>query len=79
MVPGYGTATLVTKDGRNITAIIMHESKTKLTLKLPNGKQETLALTEIKSRTKTQGMMLDLKDVIGVSDIRDLVAFLKSL
>jgi len=79
VVPGYGTATLVTKDGRNITAIIMHESKTELTLKLPNGKQEELALTEIKSRTKTQGMMLDLKDVIGVSDIRDLVAFLKSL
>ena len=57
----------------------MHESKTKLTLKLPNGKQEELALTEIKSRTKTQGMMVDLKNVIGVSDIRDLVAFLKSL
>jgi len=79
VVPGYGTATLVTKGGRSITAIIMHESKSQLTLKLPNGKQEILALSDIKSRTKTQGMMPDLKEVIGVNNIRDLVAYLKGL
>ncbi|MDG2170719.1 MAG: HEAT repeat domain-containing protein [Opitutales bacterium] len=79
VVPGYGTATFVMKDGRSITAIIMHESKMGLTLKLPNGNQEKLALTDIKSRSKAQGMMLDLNDVIGVSNIRDLVAYLKDL
>lgn len=72
--------TLVTKQGKSYTGLIKSETATSITVRMPEGKEETILRTEIDELT-TNGqslMPVGFEKSITVEQMSDLVSFLKN-
>ncbi len=79
VVSGYSSVTLTLEDGRSVTGTVMLETAETLTLRLSDGRQEAYAKTAIDARSQPSSTMPDIKSILGKREVRDLVAFLKTL
>ena len=79
IVAGYGLVTVQLDDGRSLTGTLVEEDEKELRIKLPDGKIETCAKSSILSQSQPVGVMPDVKTLVNKRQLRDLVAFLKSL
>jgi len=79
VAPGYGLITLTLKDGKNISAVLDQEDAKQIRLKLPDGKLQTVPVTQIASRTPPISVMPPMLGILTKSEIRDVVAYLASL
>ena len=76
---GYGIVTAKLNDNRIVSGTLLNKDKKRITIKLPNNSLEYLATSEIKSLSKPVGTMPDLKAILNLRQVRDLVAYLATL
>ncbi|HTN76211.1 MAG TPA: c-type cytochrome, partial [Pirellulaceae bacterium] len=76
---GFTAYTVLTSDGRSLTGLIVAESPTTLTLRLPQGKEEQLLRTDIEEliASKLSLMPQGLEKNISKQEFADLLAYLK--
>jgi putative heme-binding domain-containing protein len=79
VAPGYGLITLTLKDGKTLSAILDKEDAQSIRLKLPDGKLQTIPVTQIASRTPPISVMPPMLGILTKTEIRDVVAYLASL
>ena len=81
VAPQFVSWTLVTTDGRVLNGVIVYENRDKLTVEDAQGKQTSLANTDVELRTPQQKSLMPEKliDQMTVSEVRDLLAFLETL
>lgn len=76
---GYGTMTVVRKDGTSITGSPKSETAESVVLVLPDGKVETIAKANIASQTTPVSPMPPMGAILKPAEIRDLVEYLQQL
>lgn len=78
---GYEEYLLETADGREVTGILAKETPTTLTLRRRKGDEDTILRSSVKSlrSLSVSPMPEDLEKSIGVDEMADLIAFIKSL
>ncbi len=79
IAPGYGVVSVELTNGEMVSGMLMKDGKTAVTIKLPDSSVKTMNRAEIKTMSNPVGMMPDLKSVLTPREIRDLVAYLKTL
>ena len=76
---GYGIVTAKLNDNRIVSGTLLNKDENRITIKLPNNSLEYFATSEIKSLSKPVGTMPDLKAILNLRQVRDLVAYLATL
>ena len=76
---GYGIVTAKLNDNRIVSGTLLSKDKNRITIKLPNNSLVYFATSEIKSLSKPVGTMPDLKAILNLRQVRDLVAYLATL
>ena len=76
---GYGIVTAKLNNNRIVSGTLLNKDKNRITIKLPNNSLEYFATSEIKSLSKPVGTMPDLKAILNLRQVRDLVAYLATL
>lgn len=79
IAPGFGTIIVNLKDGSSQAGILVKEDSKKLELKDINGKVISIAISQIKDRTKPISGMPPLGALLSPTELRDLIAYLGSL
>lgn len=76
---GFGAYTAILSDGRTLTGLIVAESPTTVTLRMPQGKEESLLRSEIEElvASKLSLMPQGLEQNITRQEFADLLAYLK--
>jgi putative membrane-bound dehydrogenase-like protein len=76
---GFTAYQVVTHDGRSFTGQLVGESEAGITLRLPQGKEETIAQVDIEefSASKLSLMPQGLENTITRAEFADLLAYLK--
>lgn len=71
---------LVTKNGKSFTGLIKAETSTSITIRMPEGKEETILRSDIEDlKTSGQSLMpVGLEKTIDVQQMTDLITFLKN-
>ena len=78
--PKYNAQTLLLADGNVIQGVIKREDETTTVLINSDGKQLEIPTDEIEDVAKTKvSLMPDMTAVLSPSEVRDLVAYLKTL
>ena len=67
------------QDGRVITASILDENDTELSLKDTEGKTFKIAKADVKKRSQPTSPMPPMGEVIKARELRDLIEYLSSL
>ena len=84
-MPGYGITLVTLKNGESIGGTLLKEDAQSITLKLPNPDkpeeliERTISLSEIASRQPPISAMPPMGVLLTKREIRDLVAYLKTL
>lgn len=76
----YFGYTLITKQGRVLTGLIKSETASSITIRLPEGKEETVLRTDV-DELKSTGLSLmpvGFEKTITLEQMADLIAFLKN-
>jgi putative membrane-bound dehydrogenase-like protein len=76
----YFGYTLITQQGRVLTGLIKNETASSITIRLPEGKEETILRTDVEE-LKSSGLSLmpvGLEKTITVEQMADLIAYLKN-
>jgi putative heme-binding domain-containing protein len=78
IAPAYQTTTVVTKDGRNLTGLIVEDSEQRFVIRLPGEGEETVSRNNVKcTRVSKLSMMPEgIENVLAKKDLADLFAFL---
>ena len=79
VVPGYGITILTLEDGSSIGATLLDENEKELTLKMPDGKTETVPTSKVKERQPPMSAMPPIGLLMTKRELRDLVAYLAEL
>jgi putative heme-binding domain-containing protein len=79
LAPGFGLSTISLRDGTQISGTIDSETRESLALKLPDGSNKVIAISQILGRTPPISMMPPMLGILSPAEIRDVVAFLSSL
>jgi putative heme-binding domain-containing protein len=76
--PSYQITTVVTKDGRNLTGLIVEESDQRLVIRMPGEGEETVSRNNVKytHRSKLSMMPEGIENLLSKKDLADLFAFL---
>src|SRR5262249_17990440 len=76
--PGYQTVTVVTKDGRNLTGLVLEDNDQRIVLNMPGEGQETVPRNLVKyTRVSKLSMMPEgIETILTKKDLSDLFAFL---
>jgi putative heme-binding domain-containing protein len=76
--PAYQVTTVVTKDGRNLTGLVMEDSPERITIKLPGEGEETVPRSAVKYTHGSQLSMMPegIETLVDKKDLADLFAFL---
>ncbi len=71
---------LLTKSGKSYTGLIKAETSTSITIRMPEGKEETILRSDIEDlKTNGQSLMpVGFEKTINVEQMTDLIAFLKN-
>jgi putative heme-binding domain-containing protein len=76
----YFGYTLITKQGRVLTGLVKSETASSITIRLPEGKEETILRTDV-DELKSSGLSLmpiGLEKTITVDQMADLITYLKN-
>lgn len=76
----YFGYTLITKQGKVLTGLIKSETASSITIRLPEGKEETILRTDV-DELKSSGLSLmpvGVEKTITIEQMADLIAFLKN-
>ncbi len=76
---GYGMISLTKQDGSSIVATLRKETETELELRDTEGDTTKILVTEIAQRSPVVSTMPPMIGLLNKSEIRDLVAYLKTL
>jgi putative heme-binding domain-containing protein len=76
--PSYQSTTVVTKDGRNLTGLIVEDSEQRLVIRLHGEGEETISRNNVKyTRVSKLSMMPEgIENLLAKKDLADLFAFL---
>ncbi|MCA9114219.1 MAG: HEAT repeat domain-containing protein [Planctomycetaceae bacterium] len=76
---GFGSVALVLTSGKVVTGNLQAESPEAVTIQLATGEKRTIPQDEIEERSQPKSPMPDVKKVLSLREIRDLVAYLATL
>ena len=79
IAPGFGMMTVTKKDGSVIAGAPKSEDAKALVILLPDGKEQSVAIAEIASRTPPISSMPPMGAILKPEELRDLVEYLSSL
>jgi quinoprotein glucose dehydrogenase len=79
IAPGFGTLTVNLDDGRVLTGVLLEETKTAVTLQLPDGKKTTVPKEGIEKRSEIVSPMPSIDRTLTAREMRDLIEFLSTL
>jgi putative heme-binding domain-containing protein len=79
ITPGFVAYVLTTKEGRVLTGLVASETPTSVTLKQPQGKEETILRSDIEelAASKLSLMPQNLETQLSRQEFADLLAYLK--
>ncbi len=77
--PGYGFVTVMLKDGNALGGSLAKESPEAVTLRLPDGTEQTALRSDIATLTPPISIMPPMEGILQPREIRDLVAYLQTL
>jgi len=76
---GYGIVIVQLADGRTVSGTLIRKGGNSITIKLPDNSLEYFTASELKSQSKPVGTMPDLKTILNLRQVRDLVAYIATL
>jgi hypothetical protein len=79
VTPGYGVVALTLTNGETLTATLLDEDDKGATVKLATGETRTISRSGIEAITPPTSTMPPLGLVLQKSELRDLIAYLRSL
>ena len=79
VVPGFGNISVVLKNEETIVGSLAKEDKEALTLKLADGSQKIVKVSDIKSKTPPISSMPPMGAILKKHEIRDIIAYLQTL
>jgi quinoprotein glucose dehydrogenase len=79
IAPGFGLVSLTTKDGKALSAVLEKEDAKQVTLRLPDGKTQTVPRNQIATITPPMTVMPPMLGILTKPQIRDVVAYLAGL
>ncbi|EDM27062.1 hypothetical protein LNTAR_07454 [Lentisphaera araneosa HTCC2155] len=79
VVPGYGNVTVQMKNGDTLVASLVSQDEQTLVLKMADGKNKDFAMADVASVSKPLSSMPPLGTVLSKRDLRDIIAYLKTL
>jgi putative heme-binding domain-containing protein len=79
IAPGFGIVAITTKNGKSLSAILEKEDAKQVTLRLPDGKTQTVPRDQIASITPPMTVMPPMLGILTKLQIRDVVAYLAAL
>jgi len=77
--PGYGFVSVMLKDGTALGGSLAKESPEAVTLRLPDGSEQTALRSQIATLTPPISIMPPMEGILQPREIRDLVAYLQTL
>lgn len=78
IAPGYGTAILSLKDGKEVAGILMEETAESVRLKIRKDSLRNILKTDIQAREDLPSGMFNMGEVLDQKQIRDLVEYLSN-
>jgi putative heme-binding domain-containing protein len=79
VTPGYGLISITKKNGETLAATLLGEKAGSLRLRLPDGKEISLATSDIASQTPPVSIMPPMGVILNKRQIREVVAYLGTL
>jgi putative membrane-bound dehydrogenase-like protein len=79
IAPGYGLISIALKDGKSISGSLDKEDATRMTLRMPDGKTQSIPRAQIATATPPISVMPPMLGILTKPQIRDVVAYLASL
>ncbi|HVJ46441.1 MAG TPA: HEAT repeat domain-containing protein, partial [Luteolibacter sp.] len=79
LAPGFGLMTATLKNGTTAAGAIKEETAESLTLTLPDGTSQKVAVKDIASRTAPISTMPPMAAILSPAEIRDVVEYLATL
>ena len=76
IAPGYGMMSITTKSGSSIAGALKEETKTSVTLILPDKTETTVKTSDIATRTQPISAMPPMGEILSPNELRDITAFL---
>ena len=76
---GYGIVSAKLNNDRIVNGTLINKEENRITIKLPDNSLEYFEASEIKSLSKPVGTMPELKDILNLRQVRDLVSYLATL
>jgi len=76
---GYGIVSAKLNNDRIVNGTLMKKDENRITIKLPDNSLEYFESSEIKSLSKPVGTMPELKSILNLRQVRDLVSYLATL
>ena len=78
IAPGFGVVTVELKNGKTLSAVLIEENNTSLTLK-GDKQNEVIRKDQIVKRINAASSMPEMKYILSKKEIRDIVSFLSEL
>jgi putative heme-binding domain-containing protein len=76
IAPGFGAVSVKLKNGRTVDGLLREERARQLVIEDASGARQTVAVTDIASRTNAPSAMPPMGAVLKPHEIRDLVEML---
>ncbi len=76
IAPGYGMMSITTKSGSSIAGALKEETKTSITLILPDKTETTVKTSDIATRTQPISTMPPMGNILSANELRDIIAYL---
>lgn len=76
---GYGIVNVTLKDKREVTGTLAKETKDAVTVRLFDGKQQTIQRSDIAAQTPPVSIMPSMTGILQPRELRDVVAYLSGL
>jgi len=76
---GFGSVVLLLDDGRVVAGVIKSETDTVIELQTPQNEKYSIIKSEIEERSPPKSTMPSMDSVLAPREIRDIIAYLKSL
>ena len=79
IAPGFGLVSITTKNGKSLSAVLDKEDAKQVTLRLPDGKTQTVPRNQIATITPPMTIMPPMLGILTKPQLRDVVAYLAAL
>jgi putative heme-binding domain-containing protein len=76
---GYGIVNVTLKNKSEVTGTLAKETPEAVTVRLFDGRQQTIARTEIATQTPPVSIMPPMTGILKPTELRDVVSYLASL